>query len=428
MNRRTLLQLGATGALSSLTTTLLSRRALALKPAAPPPKVTQLIVLWMNGGPSHIDTWDPKSGVTGGKHKAIATKIPNVTIAEHMPRLAAMANKLCIVRSLTTKEGNHQRAQYLLHTGYSPNPTIAHPSIGGWISQAHGDADSGDATASGLPGFVSLGGPSHSAGFLGAQYNPYVIPKGGKEPENLAYADAVSAERFARREALLKDMDHGFFEQTGDAKVVGRQKVYEKAIRMMRAPDVEAFDLSKEPEAVRTAFGDTEFGRNCLTALRLASAGVRVTEVTLDGWDTHQDNFTRTQKQMEILDPAMSALLSELERRKHRKTSASLLSSTAVVWMGDFGRTPKINGNDGRDHYPGASSCVLAGAGIRTGQVVGATDPTGGKVVSDPVTPANLMATLCALMGLDPAAEQITPIGRPIAVTDHGVPVAKLLL
>jgi uncharacterized protein (DUF1501 family) len=418
MNRRNFLQLGATGALSSLTASLLSRRALA---AAPAPKATQLIVLWMNGGPSHIDTWDPKTGVTGGKHKAIATKIPGVTIAEHMPRLAAKADKLCIVRSLQSKEGNHQRAQYLLHTGYSPNPTVAHPSLGGWVVKTRGD------TETGLPGFVSLGGPSHNAGFLGAQFNPYVIPKGGKEPENLAYADAVSPERFARREALLKEMEHGFFEQTGDVKVVGREKVYEKAIRMMRAPDVQAFDLSKESDATRTAFGDTEFGRNCLTALRLVTSGVRVVEVTLDGWDTHQDNFTRTQKQMEILDPAMSSLLTELERRKHVKTGASLLSSTAVLWIGDFGRTPKINTNDGRDHYPGASSCVLAGAGIRTGQVVGATDAAGAKVLGDAVTPANLMATLCTLMGLDPAAEFVTPIGRPIGITDHGAPIAKVL-
>jgi uncharacterized protein (DUF1501 family) len=406
MNRRTLLQLGTTGALSALTASLLSKRALA---AAPAPKATQLIVLWMNGGPSQIDTWDPKTGVTGGKHKAIATKVPGVSIAEHMPKLAAKAEKLCIIRSLASKEGNHQRAQYLLHTGYAPNPTVAHPSLGGWIAKSRGD------TETGLPGFISLGGPSHNAGFLGAQYNPYVIP------------DAVGPERFARREALLKEMEHSFFEQTGDVKVVGREKVYEKAIRMMRTPDVEAFDLSKESDATRTAFGDSEFGRNCLAALRLVSAGVRVVEVTLDGWDTHQDNFTRTQKQMEILDPAMSSLLTELERRKHAKTGASLLSSTAVLWIGDFGRTPKINGNDGRDHYPGASSCVLAGAGIRTGQVIGATDATGAKVVSDAVTPANLMATLCSLMGLDPASEFITPIGRPITITDHGVPIAKIL-
>lgn len=418
MNRRTLLQLGGTAALSTLATSLLSKRALA---AAPPPKATQLIVLWMNGGPSHIDTWDPKTGATGGKHKAIATKIPGVTIAEHMPRLAAKADKLCIVRSLTSKEGNHQRAQYLMHTGYSPNPTVAHPSFGGWVTKHRGD------TEGGLPGFVSLGGPSHDAGFLGAQYNPYVIPKGGAEPENLAYADTVSAERFARREALLRDMEHGFFEQTGDVKVVGRQKVYEKAVRMMRTPDVRAFDLSQESEATRAAFGDTEFGRNCLTAVRLAATGVRVIEVVLDGWDTHQDGFTRTQKLMETLDPAMSALLAELELRKHPKTGASLLASTAVLWMGDFGRTPRINDTDGRDHFPGAASCVLAGAGIRAGQVVGSTDASGAKVVADPVTPPNLMATLCALMGLDPAEEFVTPIGRPISVTDRGAPIAKII-
>jgi uncharacterized protein (DUF1501 family) len=406
LTRRSLLQLSA---LLPFASALHSRPTFAgTKTAA-----QNLILLWMNGGPSHIDTWDPKTGTTAGKHKAIASKIPGVSISEHLPRLAAMADKLCIVRGLSSKEGNHQRAQYLLHTGYSPNPTVVHPSLGAWVSEARG------APASGLPGFVSLGGPSYGGGLLGVQHSPFVLPKGGQAPENLGRADAVSADRFIRREALLKEMEHSFAEQTGDRKVFGRTQLYEKAIAMIRSKDAIAFDSSSEPAAVKAAFGDTDFGRNCLTALRLVQAGVRVTEVVLDGWDTHQDNFGRTQKLMEVLDPAMSALMNELELRTDPQTHAPLIASTLVVWMGDFGRTPTINGNDGRDHYPGASSCVLAAYGV--------TDADGGKVVKDMVTVPNLLATLATQLGLNPAREALAASGRPIALTDHGIAIPALL-
>jgi uncharacterized protein (DUF1501 family) len=417
LTRRSLLKLSA---LSPFASALLARPAFAGTQTA---RAQNLIVLWMNGGPSHIDTWDPKTGTTGGKHKSIATKIPGVRISEHLPRLAAMADKLCIVRGLSSKEGNHQRAQYLLHTGYSPNPTVVHPSLGAWVSEARG------VPSSGLPGFVSLGGPSHGGGLLGVQHNPFVLAKSGQIPENVARADAVSEDRFARREALLKEMDHAFAEQTGDIKVTGRARLYEKAIAMMRSKDVAAFDLSRETADVKTAFGDTDFGRNCLTALRLLQAGVRVTEVVLDGWDTHQDNFGRTQKLMETFDPAMSSLLNELERRIDPQTGAPLplSTSTTVLWMGDFGRTPTINGNDGRDHYPAASSCVLAGAGIRTGMAYGTTDSEGANVVKDPVKVPDLMATLARVLGLDPTREVLAPSGRPIALTDHGSAIQALL-
>ena len=417
ITRRQILRAGITTGLGLLVSSWLERVALAddEKPqATPKAKAKHVILLWMNGGPSHIDTWDPKTGKTGGSHKAIKTAIKDVQICEHMPQLAAMANKLAIVRGMTSKEGNHQRAQYFLRTGYPPTPTVAHSSLGGWMSKRFGEP------ATGLPAFVSLGGPSHGAGFFGVQHGPFVVQAPGTMPLNVGYAPGVDKSRFDARKGLLDGMDGAFAAQTGDAKVEGRRALYAKADRLMHANALESFDVSKEPEAIRQSFGDTPFGRGCLTASRLVGNGVRFVEVALDGWDTHKDNFGRTKKLMGTLDPAFAALIKDLERR-------SLLTETLIVCMGDFGRTPRINGDDGRDHFPNAWSAVLAGAGVRTGIVHGETDAEGAKVVKDAVTVPNLLATMATIIGLDPGDTVMSPAGRPISLTDHGVPVKALL-
>jgi hypothetical protein len=368
----------------------------------------------MNGGPSHIDTWDPKQGRVAGPGKAIKTSVPGVMISEHLPQLARVANKLAIVRGMTSREGNHQRAQYLLHTGYAPNPTVAHPSLAAWVAKRLGEPSSG------LPASVSLGGPGASAGFFGVQYGPFVVQTPGQRPSNVGYGPGVDDARFEARKSLLDGMEATFAAQTGDVKIEGRRQLYGKADRLMHAGALSAFDASAEPEAVRTSYGDTSFGRGCLTAARLVAAGVRFVEVTLDGWDTHQDVFGRTKRLMGTLDPAMSGLLADLERR-------GLADSTLVVWMGDFGRTPNINGNDGRDHHPAAWSVVLAGAGIRGGIVHGETDAQGAKVVKDAVTVPSLLATIAMPLGLDPADMAQSPAGRPITLTDGGTPIRALL-
>jgi uncharacterized protein (DUF1501 family) len=215
-------------------------------------------------------------------------------------------------------------------------------------------------------------------------------------------------------------MESRFAGESGDAKVDGRRALYAKAIRMMQSPQIKAFDLADEPDALKKDYGATDFGRGCLVARRLVDAGARFVEVTLDGWDTHKDNFGRTRKLMETLDPAMSALLRDLEARK-------LLDSTLVVWMGDFGRTPRINANEGRDHHPGAWSAVLAGGGSRRGVVHGATDAAAEKVVAAPVTVPNLLATIVKLVGIDPGETRTSPAGRPISVTDDGAPINELI-
>jgi hypothetical protein len=378
-------------------------------------KAKNVILLWMNGGPSHIDTWDPKVGKVAGPAKAIKTSVPGVMISEHMPQLARLANKLAIVRGMTSKEGNHQRAQYLLRTGYAPNPTVAHPSLAAWVTKRLGEPKTG------LPGSVSLGGPGASPGFFGVQYGPFVVQAPGQMPLNVGYGPGVDDARFEARKSLLDGMESSFAAQTGDTKIEGRRGLYAKADRLMHASALKTFDVSEETEAVRASFGDTPFGRGCLTAARLVASGVKFVEVTLDGWDTHQDVFGRTKRLMGTLDPAMSGLLDDLQRR-------GLSDSTLVVWMGDFGRTPNINGNDGRDHHPNAWTAVLAGAGIRGGIVHGETDAQGAKVVKDAVTVPNLLATIASTLGLDPADMAMSPAGRPIMLTDSGTPVKALLV
>jgi uncharacterized protein (DUF1501 family) len=371
--------------------------------------------LWLNGGPSHIDSFDPKPGrATGGPFKAIKTRAPAMMLSEHLPLLAERADKLSIVRSMSSKEGNHSRAQYYVHTGYAPSPTVAHPSLGAWTSARLGDARAE------LPAFVSIGGPSFGAGFLGIQNGPFVLQKAGAPPADVKLPPGVDRARFERRRAALDAADDRFARTTGDAKVDGRRDVYAKAVRLMDTPKLDAFDVSGESEATRRAYGDTDFGRGCLAARRLIERGVKFVEVFLDGWDTHKNSFERTKGLMGTLDPAFAALLDDLAVRR-------LLGSTLVSCMGEFGRTPHINANDGRDHWPQAWSAALAGGGIRGGVVHGATDEDGAKVVGPPTGVPDVLATMATLLGLDPAHTEMTPAGRPISVTDDGAPITPLL-
>jgi uncharacterized protein (DUF1501 family) len=384
------------------------RAARAEGPATPPAaKAAACIVLWMNGGPSHVDTFDPKPGSTAaGPFKAIRTRAKGLSICEHLPRVADQAHHLAFLRGMTSREGNHDRARYLLHTGYAPNPTVTHPALGGWMSEELGA--SGD-----LPTFISLGGPSATAGFLGAQHGPFIVQSAVEPPQNVARAQGVGPMRFEKRRAALDKIESHFAAEATDTKVDGRRAVYEKAMRMMRAPGLGAFDLSSETKATLDAYGDSDFGRRCLTARRLVESGVRLVEVTLDGWDTHTDNFGRTTKLMGALDPGMSALIGDLDKRH-------LLDRTLVIWMGDFGRTPRINANDGRDHHPGAWTAVLAGGGVRGGVAHGQTDATGDTVAAGKIVVPDLFATVAKQLGLDPDKSFDTPSGRPIAISDGG--------
>jgi hypothetical protein len=409
-DRRALLKTGLVGLPAVYAASLLTARTAR----AATGRARSCVWLWLNGGPSHIDTFDPKPGKPqGGPFKASKTRAKGMEISEHLPHLAELGDRFSLIRSMTSREGNHDRARYLVHSGYAPTPTVQHPSLGGWTSKElrRGELE--------LPRFVSIGGPSLSAGFLGVEHAPFVI-RPGKTPDNVELPPMVDHERFARRRQLLASFESAFGGETGDSKVKARRAVYDGAVKMMESKQLDAFDVEREPEKVRAAYGDHDFGRGCLMARRLLEVGVPFVEVTLDGWDTHKDNFERTKKLMAMLDTGAASMLRELEERR-------LLDSTLVVVAGEFGRTPNINSNEGRDHHPKAWSVLLGGGGLRGGIVFGQTSPDGDAVVDKPVTVPDLLATLAALLGMDPDETVLTPAGRPISLTDHGRPIRELM-
>jgi uncharacterized protein (DUF1501 family) len=367
----------------------------------------------MEGGPSQLDTWDPKPGrETGGPFKAIKTSVSGIRISEHLPKLADRAQHLAIVRTLSCREGNHTRARHLMHTGYAPQGGAAHPALGSLVAESRGTRD--------LPGYVAISGPGESAGLLGANWSPFPVQDPAKPVKFMEAPNDVDASRLAERVEMRRVLDAGFARTHSSPIVTGEIAVEKQAIDMMRSPQLQAFKLDAEPEASRRPYGDTPFGHGCLLARRLIESGVPFVEVTQRGWDTHKNNFEQVKSLSADLDTGMSALLDDLRSR-------GLLDTTLVVWMGDFGRTPSINHDGGRDHYPHAGTVVLAGAGLKTGQVVGETDEDGREIRERPVTVPELFQTLAFSLGLDPNQEHESPQGRPIKVVDGGQPIAELI-
>jgi hypothetical protein len=415
LNRRGFIKVSLSSLVDMLFADWLMQQPLQSQTSKSTNRAKSVILLWMNGGPSQIDTFDPKpNSPNGGIFKPIRTRVPELQFTELLPQLAEQADKLAVIRSVVSKETNHQRAQYLLHTGYLPQGTVEHPSFGAIVAKEIGDENFD------LPNFVSIRGPSFGAGFLGSTYNPFVVTNLSQPLENLTPPYNITADRLERRLFLLRYLEGKFSDFTKAENQKKHLVAYDKALRLMRSPLTKAFDINEEPESIKQAYGDNDFGRGCLMARRLVEAGVRFVEVYLDGWDTHQDNFTRTQKLCSVLDPAFATLIKDLQER-------DLLDSTLVVWMGEFGRTPRINSNEGRDHWARGFTVVLAGGGIKGGQVIGATNEDGTDVVYRPVTVPDLFATFCHILGIDPNKRYYTPQGRPVTIVDKGQVISELL-
>jgi hypothetical protein len=383
----------------------------------PAGRAKRCIVLFMDGGPSHMDTWDPKPGHENqGATETIPTRIPGVRIAAALPELAKRTADLCIVRSMTSKEGNHSRAKYLLHTGYPPNPTVQHPAFGALVSHEVG-REGFD-----LPNYVQINGNNgESGGYLGVEHNPLVVQDPRQPIANLAAPPGVADDRVEARLRFLKRLDRGFGDARGEDVPEARQIMYGRSRKLMTSPLTKAFDLSTEKKDVRDRYGSDNFGQGCLMAARLAEAGVPVTEVRLGGWDTHQDNWTRVPALLAQVDRGMANLVDDLKAR-------GLFESTLVVWMGEFGRTPKPNARGGRDHYPKAWSMVMAGGGVLGGQVIGGTDAGANEAVDRPVTVPDLFASWAHAFGLD--ARKVFYAGdRPITLVDKaGKPVREFFV
>jgi hypothetical protein len=379
------------------------------------------ILLWMSGGPSQLDTFDPKPGhANGGTIKAIETAVEGIKIAQGWEQTAKVMKEIALIRSMTNKEGNHQRATYQLHTGYAPTGTLKHPAFGSVVAAELGDLKFD------LPHIVSIGGPTVGSGFLGVGFEPFVVANAERPPQNAVLSGRIGPNRFQRRLGLLKALEHSGFEKTGGAdRVKDHAALYRQTAGMVLSPRMKAFDLSEESATTRATYGQTPFGQGCLLARRLVQTGVTFVEVRSNGipmlgnWDTHQKNEERVAKLAGEVDPGFAALISDLKQR-------GMLERTLVVWMGEFGRTPKINPNGGRDHFPKAFNAAVAGGGIKGGQVVGATSDGGTEVKDHPVTVNDLLASLCHALKIDATKENMSPVGRPIKIVDGGKVVTPL--
>lgn len=384
-----------------------------------------VILLWMEGAPSQLETFDPHPGTkTGGSVRAIPTSVPGLEIADLLPQTAAQMHHASLIRSVTGKEGDHRRAIYNVKTGYRPDPTLIHPSIGAVLChQSRQGAD--------IPRHVSIlpGQSPGRGGYLGARYDAFKVYDPAQPIPDVGRR--VEAGRFRQRiDDLAEIVEPGF--RRGRLPDLDQERTLQSAatsaaLTMMDSAQLDAFDVSQTPAALQAAFGDTPFGRGCLAAARLIEVGVRCVEVTLTGWDSHINNHELQRSACETLDPALASLLQTLQER-------DLLETTLVVCGGEFGRTPSINPAGGRDHWPHGFSTLLAGCGIRAGGLLGATaaeptldtDQLVEKNVQDPVTVADVHATI--LQALDLSFDQImdTPIGRPMALSE-GEPIEAVL-
>ena len=382
-----------------------------------PERAKSLITLWLDGGPSQLEMWDPHPGTKiGGPTRSIPTKIPGLEIADLYPQVAEQIDALSVIRSLVSKEGDHERGRYHLKTGYRPDPTLKHPSLGAVL--AH---ELPDATIE-IPMHVSLCANANAArgGFLGDRYDAFKLFDPGQNVRNMQ-SRVRQPKRTKRRLANLEVVSEAFSRQRRVAvdRTLHRH-VTARAMAMMRSEQLQAFELEDEPQETRDRYGDTRFGRGCLVARRLIEQGVRAVEVTLQGFDSHTSNFEAHRENSQILDPALASLVADLRQR-------DLLDSTVLLCIGEFGRTPNINPLEGRDHWPHGFSCLVGGGGLRSGLVLGGTDPTGKKQEPEnPIEVADLFATLFKVCGVDFEKEYMTPIGRPMAVSS-GTPCERLL-
>jgi hypothetical protein len=387
-------------------------------------KAKSAIFVNLNGGPSHQDMFDLKPDAPAefrGEFKPIKTNVPGIEISEHLPRLAACADKYAILRGVSHNIAAHPLGQKYLNTGSRPIASLEYPSYGSVVSKEL----PGEPT---LPSFVAVPNTAHSAGFLGVRHNAFqtnATPRQG-QPFNvrgISLAGGLTVDDIQRRQRLLSDLDQTFagYEKNSDL-IDGLDQFSRRAYEMLTSREArDAFDVTKEPKHLAEAFGTSAFGQSCLLASRLVQSGVRFVTVTNGGWDTHNGNFARLKdKNLPELDAGLAGLFGSLAAK-------GLLDSTVVFVTGEFGRTPKVNARAGRDHWARAMFCLLAGAGIKTGQVVGASDDRAAQPAHEPITPEQVAATFYRALGIDFTKEYHTSSGRPITLVRDGAVIPELL-
>jgi hypothetical protein len=429
LSRREYLKLAAAGVLGGSLSGWFE--AMANDAAKNPERKKSCILLWMGGGPSQMDTFDLKPGhANGGPIKEIKTAVAGVRISEHLPQLAKHMDRMALIRSMSTKEGDHGIAAAYMHAGYLVQGPIRYPTIGSLVAKELGNDDVA------IPHYVAIGqaGASASGGFLGPKYAPLILGPDFRPPDDAGYEKSlrvpdlkptgdVTPEQSEARIALLQEMQKEFGARHSGPAAASRLTAYDRAVRLMRTSAARAFDLDGESEKLRDRYGRNRFGQGCLMACRLVEQGVPFVEVGLGNydnqtWDSHYDNFNAHKRMCDVLDVAWATLMEDLKNR-------GLLDSTLIVWMGEFGRTPKINDQVGRDHFPDAWTTALAGGGIKGGQVVGKTSKDGLAVEERPVSAPDFLATVCLALGINHSKQNVSNVGRPIRIVEKGADPIK---
>lgn len=375
-----------------------------------------VIYLYMDGGMSHVDSWDPKAGDVAGPTKTIGTTADDVQLGEYLPRVAKHMHHGTVVRSLSSTQGAHEQGNYYMHTSYQLRGTINHPCMGAWLSHFQGPGNPS------LPAMIYVGNASRhpGAGFFPPAQSPLFVNNPENGLKDIELPKGVSKELHRSRMQLASELDSEFVKTFSKQRnVAAHTDAYDGAYKMMASKDIVAFDLAQETPRLREAYGKTPFGQGCLLARRLVEHGIRFIEVSLHGWDTHAGNFVVTPDLCEQLDKGLASLLSDLHDR-------GMLRDTLVVVATEFGRTPKINASLGRDHYPKAFSAAMFGGGVKAGAVFGATDKTGEEVVEDELTVPDFNATIGYALGLPLDKVVMSPSRRPFTLADKGQPALKI--
>lgn len=427
-NRREFIRIGSLGLAGLTLPTLLQANAASAKKKEPVDNLS-VIFMWMQGGPSHIDTFDPKPNAPSdirGEFSVIPTNIPGVQISEHLPMMAKNLDKYSIIRSGYSYNGSHGVADAYMLTGWRFNPSTVYPTYGAVMSRELGYRN-------GMPPYVQLGNSIDQRfggglpGYAGSEHNPFIIQEDPSKADfsidGVSLPNGLTSSRFSRRERMLQKLDNWQKKiETKGNDVGAMNSFYDKAFSMVTSPAAKrAFDLSQEPVKVRERYGMNKFGQSCLLARRLVESGVRFINVTMGGWDTHANNFkTLKDRNLPTIDQSWSALLEDLQTR-------GMLEKTMVIWLGDFGRTPKINSAAGRDHWAGSTVFCMGGGGMKVGSVIGKSDANAEQPITPPIQIEDIAATLYTILGIPVDKHYVAPDGRPFRINLNGKVVNEIL-
>jgi hypothetical protein len=432
VTRRDCLKLGLGALFGGGLVQALRLRAQATPPNGPPAQARSCILIWMDGGPTHYETFDPKPNAPAeirGEFTAIATQVPGVVFSQHLTRLAGVAHKLAVVRSIRHDQGNHGAGNHYMMTGAPPRIPVGcgafvsfHPSLGAVTARERG-------APAGLPAYFSMPEMSRSGGpnFLGARYAPFIVSDNPNLPDfrvrDVALPRGLSGERFDSRRGIRQELDQlqRLADPAAADPAVALDQHYQQGYDLVTSPQAQAaFDIHREPAHIREHYGRTPFGQRALLARRLVEAGVPFITLYEGGWDHHVGVFAALRQRLPSFEATIAALIEDLDQR-------GLLDTTLVLTLGEFGRTPQINRDAGRDHWSNAMSVLFAGGGTPGGQVVGATDVRGFAAVERVLSPENFAATIYAKLGIDPGMILYTPQGRPAHLVSDPNPIRELM-